>query len=375
MNNSKGSRRFKSQILLITLIGVLLLVGSVSSSMVFLKVPTDTLAKSFENSRNVPSDYHMLELPCSVSSVNLSSNCLAKLKQIRVAFVQPIFTSSAYQSNGFYAFYGLHSKNRLATGYVTKDLSSLNVSVINSWGAGSGLLSFIQTYEGKHYFGRNTPLLTDIDINNGALFSSNGSRKFDSVVVGFSEYVTSEEYQSYKHFVETGGTLIFLNACNFLAQVQYYPSVNKLALISGHGWNFNGTMAWAGPFSRWSSNNSNWIGSDYKLFYKERYTIGGGSVANDSNAIAVAMHNAFGFSVFQHGYYGHEENVITNSSDSIIVYWDVDNWTNSSEIVATYSHSYQGGLVIHSGIFGTDLIANNLQMQFFVLVSILAQSS
>jgi hypothetical protein len=156
--------------------------------------------------------------------------------------------------------------------------------------------------------------------------------------------------------------------------MQYYPSATKIALLSEHGWKFNGSKAWAGPFSRWSSNNSNWIGSDYQLFY-EGYKIGGGSVANNSNPIAVAMHNAFGFSVFQSGYYGHEENVITNSSDSIIAYWDVDNWTNTTQVVATYSHQYQRGLVIHSRIFGTDLIANNYQMQFLVLVSILARSS
>jgi hypothetical protein len=287
--------------------------------------------------------------------------------------VEPIFTASAYQSNGFYAFYALHSKNR-TNSYVSKDLSLLNVTVINSWGAASSLFGFIQTYEGKHYFGNDTPTLTDVDINNGALFSANGSRNFDSVVVGFSEYVTLKEYLSYEHFVEAGGTLIFLNACNFLAEVQYYPSINKVALVSGHGWTFNGTAAWSGPFSRWSSNNSNWIGSDYKLFYEDGYNIGGGSVANDSNPIAIAMHDAFGFTIFQ-SYYGHEENVITNSTDNMIVNWDLDNWANSSEIVASYSHSYQSGLVIHSGIFGTDLIGSDYQMQFFILVSILAKSS
>ena len=54
----------------------------------------------------------------------------------------------------------------------------------------------------------------------GALFSNTGVRKYDSVVIGFSEYVTLQEYLSYEHFVATGGTLIFLNACNFLAQVK-----------------------------------------------------------------------------------------------------------------------------------------------------------
>ena len=264
---------------------------------------------------------------------------------------------------------------RISQSTVTSDLSLLNVSVVNGLGGASGLLGFIQTFETKGYFGTNTPVLTDVDVNNGSLFYKDGSRRFDTVVVGFSEYVTSSEYQVYKHFVETGGILVLLNACNFVAQVQYYPSVHKLALLSGHGWNFNGTMAWSGSFNRWSSNNSNWIGSNYALFHEQGYQIGGGSVANDTNPISLAMHSAFGFSVFQSGYYGHEENVITNSTDSVIAYWDVDNWTNSSQVVATYSYLYQHGVVIHSGIFGTDLIANNYQMQFFLLLAMLSITS
>lgn len=87
------------------------------------------------------------------------------------------------------------------------------------------------------------------------------------------------------------------------------------------------------------------------------------------------FHSAFGYNVFQSGYYGHEENVVTNSSDSIIVNWDVDNWSNSSLVVASYSHLYRHGLVIYSGIFGTNIIQHSYQMQFFLFVSMLSASS
>jgi hypothetical protein len=330
-------------------------------------------ATVFETNRSVPIDHGKLELGCVVTNANLSSACIARLRGERLAFVDPIFTTSAYQANGFYAFYKLHAKD--STQHITSNLPLLNVSVVDGWGRASGLLGFIQTYEVKGYFPTDTPILTDINVNNGSLFSANGSRRFDIVVIGFSEYVTAREYQMYKHFVETGGTLVFLNACNFVAEVQYYPSVNKVALLSGHGWNFNSTMAWTGPFSRWSSNNSNWIGSDYALFYEQGYKIAGGSVAYNSNPIALAMQKAFGYNVFQNGYYGHEENVLTNSTDSVITYWDVDNWTNSSQVVASYSHIYQHGTVIHSGIFGTDIVANNYQMQFFLLLAMLSTTS
>ena len=152
---------------------------------------------------------------------------------MRIAFVNPIFTTTAYQKNGFYDFYKLHSKNLSSTTYIRSDLSLLNVTTVNGWGAGSGRFGFIQTFEQKRYLATASPILTDIDINNGLLFSKNGSRMYDSVVVGFSEYVTAKEYQEYLRFVAMGGTLIFLNACNFLAQVQYNPSTGNLALVSG----------------------------------------------------------------------------------------------------------------------------------------------
>src|SRR5208337_846245 len=64
-----------------------------------------------------------------------------------------------------------------------------------------------------------------------------------------------------------------------------------------------------------------------------------------------------------------EENVITNSSDRPIALWEVSppkgNW-----IVAAYEHDYQSGMVIHTGIFGTDIIATDAELQFFLLASI-----
>jgi hypothetical protein len=155
-----GSRRRKSKILFIALVGAMLIVSSIFPSISsrmhieindpdgIQNVPAPSTltpfvgenpyawATTFENSRYVPSDYRMLELPCSVSSMNLSSGCLAKLRQTRLAFVQPLFTASAYQNNGFYAFYKLH-KNQ-TSGYILKDLSLLNVTVIDSWGTASG---------------------------------------------------------------------------------------------------------------------------------------------------------------------------------------------------------------------------------------------
>src|ERR1700730_7277012 len=194
----KQARRQKSMLSLTATIGVLLLVSSFSPPLVSsvdhieisdldgaqaAQIPSTSApfsgqnpfawATTFENNRSVTSDHGKLELACTVTSANLSSTCISHLALERLAFIEPIFTTSAYQMNGFYAFYKLHARN--ITRYVTSDLSLLNVSVVDGWGGASGLLAFIQTYEEKGYFGRNTPILTDVGVNNGSLFYANGS--------------------------------------------------------------------------------------------------------------------------------------------------------------------------------------------------------
>jgi hypothetical protein len=62
--------------------------------------------------------------------------------------------------------------------------------------------------------GNNTWILSDIDVNNGALFDSKGLRRFDVIILGFTEYVTQKEYFAYKRFVASGGHILFLSACN-----------------------------------------------------------------------------------------------------------------------------------------------------------------
>lgn len=289
-------------------------------------------------------------------------------RQLRIAVVKPVFTTTAYSS--FYRFYSEY-KNVSKGIYVKKNLNLLNVTVLDGWGHSIGLFRFLNSTAAKAsglIIGDNTMILTDIDVNNNFLSYANGSRKFDVVVLGFTEYVTENEYLNYKHFVESGGKLVLLSACNFLAEVSYNQQANKLALVKGHDWTFNGTAAWKGVSHRWAKENTNWIGSEYALFYAEGYHISS-ATANATDPIGAMMIDEFGPRLFS-SYKPHEENAITNSTVQIIAYWQVNNLKNSVGIVAAYEHSYQKGIVIHTGIFGTDIIATDPQMQFFLLASI-----
>src|SRR5579875_878528 len=143
----------------------------------------------------------------------------------KVAVVKPVFTTSAYMS--FYSFYRLYAQ--VPDNYTVKsDLNLLNTTAYDGWGTSFALYSFI---------------LTDIEVDKGGLFTENGSLRFGTVILGFEEYVTENEYLSLRNFVLDGGKLIILSGGNFLAEVKYGPATNTISLVKGHGWYFNGTEA------------------------------------------------------------------------------------------------------------------------------------
>jgi hypothetical protein len=289
----------------------------------------------------------------------------------RLAIVKPVFTAAAYKGypeKSFYGFYRKHSNVSQGT-IVKTDLKLLTTTVNkNDWGSSGSVFYFFTLLPADRITIRNyTTILSDIDVNNGKLFAADGSRRFDAVVLGFSEYVTQAEYDNYKGFVETGGKLLFLDANNFLAEVKYNPDRNEITLVKGHGWEFNGTAAWRGIWSRWSAENTNWVGSNFRLHDGRRYRVNG-AIANTSHLLSVLMRENFGQLIFT-SYRAHEENAITNSSDKVIAYWKIAGLKGNVGTVAVYEHNYRKGTVIHTGIFGSDIMTD-IQMQFFLQAAV-----
>lgn len=282
----------------------------------------------------------------------------------RIAFVEPVFTTTAYSS--FYKFYAKYAKVPFGQN-VTTDLNLLNVTVVMGWGHSNPLYIFLTSKiasEAGLLVGNNAFILTDIDVDQGKLFSpTNGSRLYDYAVLGFSEYVTSSEYSAFERFVATGGTLVILSATTFLAQVAYYPGASKVALVGGNTWYFNGVSAWKGPLGMWKGENTNWVGSNYALFYaSERYSING-AIANASDPYGWALSTAFGPRLFD-DYLPHEENLVTNSADRVIALWNLRGYNGT---LAMYEHLFGKGRVIHVGVFGTDILMKDIEMKFFLL--------
>jgi hypothetical protein len=290
--------------------------------------------------------------------------------RFKIAFVKPVFTATAYSS--FYNFYNLNI--RVNPGQiVTTHLNLLNASLVNSWGYSGGLWNFINSQQAKSYGilpGNNSFVISDVDVDQGALFYPNGTRKYDAAVIGFTEYVTQKEYYSYKLFVMTGGRLILLDADNFFAQVAYYPSSNKVALLLGHWWEFNGTAAWRSVGDRWLNESKSWVGSRDALYIGSEYYKMDGASPNQNNTIGEGLYKIFGGTTLFWSYNAHEENILDNSNDSIIARWNVYHLPagDSSYVVAAYElkDGNQGGLLIHSCVFGSDIIGSDTEFQVFL---------
>ncbi|MDH4213168.1 MAG: hypothetical protein OEV85_04545 [Candidatus Thorarchaeota archaeon] len=285
----------------------------------------------------------------------------------RIAVVKPIFTATAY-SNAFYTFYSRYSWLPVGE-YITTDLNLFNRTVVDDWGWSTQLCSWFESdaaYSLHLVLGETVTLINEIDVDQGGLFHD-GARLYDVVILGFTEYVTEREYLYYKQFVASGGTLIIMDACTFLAEVTY--SNGYLSLTKGHGWEFNGTHAWKSVFHRWPENNTNWVGSNiWKYWIGNHYNC---IKVNTTNALSDFLRTTLGENIYS-SYRGHEENLLQNQTETdIIGYW---NFVNPSECpeypVAAYMHRYRDGVVIHSGIMASDVLASDEFLSVFLAASI-----
>jgi hypothetical protein len=281
----------------------------------------------------------------------------------RVAVVKPVFTATAYSS--FYAFYAKYL-NTPSDQIIRSDLNLLNATLVESWGWSDGLRQFLNSSSARMNglaLGRNLTVLTDVSVTQGGLLAEDGARRFDAIILGFTEYVSSQEYSSYKHFVADGGRLIFMDATNFFAEVRYYPETNHLALVRGHGWGFDGKKAWHDVRERWAEENTNWIGGNFCCFgHGRRYD---GALLGGTNPISLELRAKFGSTVFL-SYRGHEENRVTNTTfTEILAQWSQLD-SSSHYLVAAYVHRFIHGIVVHIGVMASDVVSSDVSVQFFL---------
>ena len=272
-------------------------------------------------------------------------------KGTNIALVKPTFTAAAY-NNAFYAFYSLYA-NAPAHVNVTTDLNLLSSKITSQTiGTIKSVFAMLELVENLKWVtqGANITILTDADVDNGAIFeknrsSINGINAYDVIILGHQEYVTQKEYDNLRQFVRNGGTMIILDGNVFYAQVKYDKNTQTITLVKGHSWAFSDKSAWRSVGERWAKETSEWVGSNYLCYSCNiRFT-------NDP---------------FE--YIHHEEQYITNPHDITLLNYNAslsDYPIQMRPVIATYELNYQKGRVIALGIYSDDIISNGKFDRFF----------
>ncbi len=292
---------------------------------------------------------------------------------LSVAVVKPIFTSTPYSQYPHGSFYAFYKKYAGAVGNITANLGWLSTSVASGmkynsgWGHTLPLYLFLTSVAAKDCglaLGKNLHVLSDIDVDNGALFKPDGSRRFDAVIIGHQEYVTQREYDQLRLFVASGGRLVAMSSNEFYAKVRFDPLTQTETFVTGHGgYAYNGQTAWYGRYVRPPWNTSGWFGSNYCCFHRFQYK---GATVNPTNAIGRLLNEYYGGRIAS-GYVTHEENSVSSLFHTSIIATFLK---QPGVTVASYVHGYGRGAVLCLCVFGEDLISYDKSTQYFLVASL-----
>jgi ketopantoate reductase len=193
-------------------------------------------------------------------------------------------------------------------------------------------------------------MIRDEDVHSGHIFNSgvasdtskNNSNIYDTLIVFHDEYASQPMYNNYKRFVSNGGTIIFVDANVFIAEVDYNKSNHTITLVKGHTWEFDGKSARKSVDKRWFNENKDWVGSNFLV-----------SGLRDK---IYFLNNPFNYTHFEENYVNNPQNKILLDYDAVVP----KNSVYAGFHVASYELSYRKGKVIMTGLYGQTLISNKL---------------
>jgi hypothetical protein len=329
------------------------------------------LIKATDNAGNQNFAEKLINVPFLASTTRQGIGESAEDSKDRIAIIIPTFTKAAYREHAFYTFYykykfppsGVHIKSdldMLTTPVIDLDVNATDSTLTN-------LTALIPTApEDRNTWKpltnqlvKNAPnaiitFLRDEDVNDGHIFSSNGSNAYNVLILLHDEYVTQKEFDNLKHFVINGGTIVFLDANVFMAEVSYDSAKQTATLVKGHYWKFDGKSAEPSVPQRWYNETKEWVGSDF--------------LDNDISTKITFANNPFNYTHF-------EEQFVNNPNDRILVDYSVkfpnnytdfeDGFNRNNTKVATYELNYGQGKIIMIGLYAERLLQNEAFLKFF----------
>jgi hypothetical protein len=268
-----------------------------------------------------------------------------EIKNVRIGIVKATFTGGAY-NHAFYKFYNKYQSTKMSVN-ITKDLDLLT-GTIPDYSVGNYQTWYVPVLKSQLDSilpSANVTILRDEDVHHGLIFDKNGTNAYNVLILGHQEYVTQEEYNNLKSFVNNGGKIIFLDGNVFYAEVRYNDTANTVTLVKGHEWKYDGKVATLSVIERWFNETKDWVGGNF--WFKP-----------------VAKKIYFTNNVFNYTHY--EETYVNNPKDIIILdYGAYDHTAKIQSQIATYKLNYGKGEVIVLGLYDENLFNNTEFIPFF----------
>ena len=279
----------------------------------------------------------------------------------RIALVTPTFTSAAYNYDSFYFFYYRYASVPEGVA-ITKDLNLMTGELPLEFEDAAILDSFasrIKAFSPESI----VSIIKDENVHHGLIFAEDGRNVYDTLFLFHNEYVTQEEYDNLRQFVNNGGEIVFIDPNIFYAEVKYDESSCMVTLVKGHNWEFDGTAVRKGVWERYLEENKDWMGSNF--------------INRDISNPVRFDNNPFNYAHF-------EENELVNPNAKVLIDYGAkfkieqpkypliiggilkqDEYSDLGMRVASYELQYGKGKVIMLGIYGQNLVNNTAFVNFF----------
>jgi hypothetical protein len=255
---------------------------------------------------------------------------------------------------GFYTFYAKYSNVTVGQN-ITADLNYMTGDIpgIPERAYFAPLVEVVRNFVPDY----EVTIITDTDVHDGLIFAQAGEsinfeqNAFDVLILLHNEYVTQQEYDNFRRFVNNGGVLVFLDGNTFYGEVTYDSKYCTATLVKGHDWEFDGTSVRRSVAERYFNETREWVGSNFLI--------------NDISDPVTFENNPYNASHF-------EENYVTNPRATIIHDYEMKlgegyqgDPSDANKTIATYELASGSGKVIFLGIFAEREASNPLFHEFF----------